>query len=334
VEDAQGGPRFGTYQGSLERVALDRLQGRWQPGRPERLLVHKRWLYAFVATPEVAALFAIVDLGYASNAFVLAVDLSTQRVLAEATRAGLPRQAAVNGHLGEGMQASFRALSPWLRAWRREGESAYHARLRLGGLRPRLELDLTLETAGAGPALTVIAPVEGGVVNVTQKWAGLPASGALRCGGRRYELAGGVGGLDATQGYLARRTAWRWAFGCGRLEDGACLGFNLVEGFNEAREDVNENAVWLGGVLWPVGRARFRWNHDDPLDRWHVSTTDGALDLTFRPVAVHREDRDLVLVRTRFLQPLGTWEGTVRVGGQTHQVRAVPGVAEDQSAIW
>ena len=115
---------------------------------------------------------------------------------------------------------------------------------------------------------------------------------------------------------------------------GSPLGLNLVEGFNESREDVNENAVWVGGALWPVGRARFRWNHDDPLDRWHVSTTDGAVDLTFRPIATHREDRDLVLVRTRFLQPLGTWEGTVRVGGRVHVLRGVPGVAEDQNATW
>jgi hypothetical protein len=143
-----------------------------------------------------------------------------------------------------------------------------------------------------------------------------------------------VGGLDGTHGYLARHTAWRWAFACGRLPDGSPVGLNLVEGFNEARDDVNENAVWLGGALWPVGRARFRWNHDDPLDRWHVTTTDGAVELTFRPIAVHREDRDLVLVRTRFHQPLGTWEGTLRLGGHTHQLQGIPGVAEDQNATW
>ena len=334
VEDAQGAPRFGTYAGSLEAVDLRALKGAFQPRAPERLLTHKRWLYGFVATREVAALFAIVDLGYSASAFAMAVDLGTQRVLADGGALGLPPQASVNRHLGPGLSAVFRHPTMRVGASRATHATTYRARVRLGGLRTRLALDLALDTSAAGPALTVIAPVDGGVVNVTQKWAGLAASGELRAGGRRYPLAGGVGGLDGTHGYLARHTSWRWAFACGRLEDGTPLGLNLVEGFNEAREDVNENAVWLGGALWPVGRARFQWNHDDPLDRWHVTTTDGAVELTFRPLAVHREDRDLVLVRTRFVQPLGTWEGTLRLGGRVHRLRQVPGVAEDQNATW
>jgi Protein of unknown function (DUF2804) len=334
LQDGEGAPRFGTYQGCLDEVNLRALTGRWQPRAPERLLVHKRWLYGFVATREVAALFAIVDLGYSSSAFAMAVDLGTQRVLADGGVLGLPWQARVNRRVGAGLEADFRHPTLRARASRGQHQRAYQARLRLGGLRARLGLTLSLDAEAAAPALTVIAPVEAGLVNVTQKWAGLPASGELRAGGRRYVLDGGLGGLDTTHGYLARHTAWRWAFACGRLDDGTPLGLNLVEGFNEAREDVNENALWLGDRLLPLGRARFLWNRDDPLDRWHVTTTDGAVDLTFRPIAAHREDRDLVLVRSRFVQPVGTWEGRVRALGREHRLHRVPGVAEDQRATW
>src|SRR5262249_7693174 len=69
-------------------------------------------------------------------------------------------------------------------------------------------------------------------VNVTQKSVGLLASGRMEIGRRTYALDGGVVGLDGTHGFLARHTRWNWAMGCGRLDDGTPLGFNLVAGFN------------------------------------------------------------------------------------------------------
>lgn len=339
VEDADGAPRFGTYQGSLDSVSFKGLRGAYQPGALERFAVHKKWLYTFVATREVAALFAVVDLGYSANAFVLAVDLATQQVLTDGGYLGLPGpMVKVNEQVGPGLEVHFRRPDASLRAHRGFGDERYHLEARVGLsaplLRPALRLRADLLAAGAAPPLTVIAPVDKGIVNVTQKWAGLLTFGELEAKGRRYSLDGGVGGLDSTLGYLARRTAWRWAFVCGRLDDGTALGINLVEGFNESRDDVNENALWLGTRLIPLGRARFSWNRDDALDRWHVTTTDGVLDLTFKPIAIHRELRDLVLVRSQFLQPVGLWSGTITVDGQTWKFANAPGVAEDQNVVW
>lgn len=334
--DEAGVPRFGTYQGTLDAVALDALRGEYRPSATRRLLTRKKWVYGFVATPEVAAMLAVVDVGYTSNAFTMAVELGSGRVLADASFLGLPRPlVTVGDRPGAGLEARFRRPDAQLGARRPFGDERYHFHVRLGlPLFSRLSCAFDLLAAGASPPLTVVAPVEGGVVNVTHKWAGLASFGHLEAGGRRYALDGGVGGLDYTQGYLARHTAWRWAFACGRLADGAPLGLNLVEGFNESREDVNENAVWLGGEVWPVGRARFSWNRADPLAPWAVETTDGALKLTFKPVAAHREHRDLTLVKSRFVQPMGLWEGTVTVGGHSHVVKDVPGVAEDQDVLW
>lgn len=339
LEDAGGAPRFGSYQGALDAVDLSRLQGSYQPNRVDRVRMHKKWLYGFVATREVAALFAVVDLGYSSNAFALALDYATGRVLADEGALGLPApMVKVSDHPGAGLEVSFRHPTTRVKAWRTFGDERFQGTVRLGIeaplLRPKLLLRWSLLAAGAAPPLTVVAPVEGGVVNVTQKWAGMLAGGSLEAGGRRYVLDGGVGGLDYTHGYLARRTAWRWAFACGRLDDGTPLGLNLVEGFNEARDDVNENALWLGGELVPLGRARFTWNKDAILDPWRVRTVDGAVDLEFKPWAAHQEVRDLKLVQSAFKQPVGTWSGEVRVGGRTYLLKDTPGVAEDQSVLW
>ncbi len=197
-----------------------------------------------------------------------------------------------------------------------------------------MEADLELLAAGAPPPLSVVAPVPGGVVNVTQKWAGLLAFGSLEANGRRYVLDGGVGGMDYTHGYLARRTAWRWAFACGRLEDGSPVGLNLVEGFNDAHAGANENALWLRGQLFPLSRARFEWNPDDPLEPWHVTTEEGEVDLSFKPLALHREERDVVVAKSHFVQPVGLFSGRLQVDGLTHPVSGVPGVTEEQDVTW
>ncbi|MDP1915307.1 MAG: DUF2804 domain-containing protein [Myxococcales bacterium] len=339
LTDAGGAPRYGTWEGGLEVVRFDDLKGAYAPGRLEKFKSHKKWLYGFIATREVATFFAVVDVNYSSNAFAMAVDLTTNEVLANDGFLGPPRpMTKVSDHPGPGLDVAFRRPDATFTASRPFGDERFHVSTRMGlprVLKGRtLEADWSLLAAGAAPALTVIAPVEGGIVNVTQKWAGLLGFGRLRAGGKTFNLDGGVGGLDSTFGLLARRTAWRWAFACGRLDDGTPLGINLVEGFNEARDDVNENAVWLGRELIPLGRARFTWNRSDVLDRWSVTTIDGKLELEFRPIAAHLEHRDLKLVVSRFAQPVGRWSGVFRHGGREYRLVDVPGVAEDQDVTW
>ncbi|REG29667.1 uncharacterized protein DUF2804 [Archangium gephyra] len=340
VATASGEPRFGTYQGELPEVDLSRLKGRWAPAAaPARLLKRKRWHYTLAATPEVLALFAVVDVGYSANAFAVALDLKEQRLLCDVSFLGAPGPLAeVGDKPGAGLTASFRTLGGRLTARRGEDDERYHlqvdvSRLRTGSLQSFL-WNGDLLVAGGPPALTVIAPVEGdGFVNVTQKRGGMLSFGTLEAGGKRFRLDGGVGGTDYTQGYLARHTAWRWAFLAGRLADGTPVGLNLVEGFNES-SGINENALWLGSRLYPLGRAHFEYDRRELMSPWRIRTGDGAVDLRFQPLYVHREDHDFKVVVSHFAQPLGLFEGTVRVDGQTHRLSGVPGVTEDQDMLW
>lgn len=335
-----GVPHFGTWEGGLDEVRLDALAPPYALPLPQRLVHHKKWFYGFAATDEVAALCAVADLTYTANAFVLAVDLKSQSVLVDEGFLGAPRPLVhVSDRPNGGFAAHYKTPLGRFEVARPAGDARYRWSVSLGlplPLRqPPFAWQCDLLTAGGPPPLTVVAPVDGGgTVNVTQKWAGLQCFGALTHKGRRWNLDGGVGGFDYTHGYLARHTAWRWAFGCGRLEDGTPLGFNLVEGFNETRDDVNENALWVDGQLYPLARARFSWRKEDPLDAWTMETVDGALKLRFRPIAAHREHKDLVLVKSKFVQPVGLYQGTIEVGGRTLKLEALPGVAEDQDILW
>jgi hypothetical protein len=324
-------------------VDLGALAGDFRLTPVRALLERKRWQWAMVATPEVLLVLAVVDLGYSANAFLSAVDVQSGRPLFDGGWLQLPGPAAGVGDApGEGLSAHLRQPGLSLKCERPAGQARYRLTARISRLQAFLQgarqgpvvLDAELLAAGGAPPLTVVAPLgEAGKVNVTQKWGGLLAFGTLTAGGRRFLLDGGVGGLDYTQGLHARHTAWRWAFASGRLPDGTPFGLNAVEGFNESPE-ANENALWVGEALEPLARARISFMPRDVMAPWRVTTADGAVDLTFRPLHPHREERDLKLVRAHFLQALGTFEGRVRVKGRDVRVSGVPGVTEDQDVLW
>ena len=330
-------PAFGTYAGELAEVNLRRLAEPYRRSFFRRLLVHKRWHYVLMATRDILASFAIVDLSYAANAFVSVVDLQGGRVLFDASFMGLPGLlAAVGNHPGEGLSARFVTPGARLACARGAGHERYtvavQARKRLFGAGLRWRGDIL--GPGGDSVLTVISPLSGGsLVNVTQKRAGLSCSGTLRAGGREFGLDGGVAGLDYTQGYLARRTAWRWAMGVGQLADGTPVGLNLAEGINDETDDVNENALWVGTRLVPLGRARFDFNRQDVSAPWQGRTTDGAVELQFSPIFVHREERNYKLIKSRFAQPQGTFTGRARVDGQELDL-SLAGVTEEQDVLW
>jgi hypothetical protein len=338
IPDAAGRPCLGTYQGDIGRVRLEALEPPEGVPRWKLPFRRKAWVYALVTTPEVIVATAVVDLGYASNAFLTVVDLREKRALLDFGTVGLPAPfASVNDRPARGMRAHFRTAGVRFDVARSETDGPLKFEAEVSAVRTRgagsAQLQLQLSTEGAPAPLSVVAAVPGGGINVTEKSGGLRASGTLDVGRRRIALDGGVAGLDATHGLPARSTAWRWAMGAGRLEDGRVVSFNLVEGFNDAA-DANENVVWLGSELHPLGRARFGFGRDDPMELWQLETEDRALTLRFRPLHLHREERNLGLVRSRFWQLQGFFVGTVRAGDELLQLTDLPGVTEDQDVRW
>ena len=181
------------------------------------------------------------------------------------------------------------------------------------------------------PALTAIARIPDGIINVTEKRALLPAWGSLRLGDRVCSLDHGVAGYDLTRGLLARRTQWRWAFSLGKTSEGEPLALNLVEGFVGAPEC----AIWLGDTVTRVGEGRVSFDRERPEEPWSVRTADGSVDLQFTPGDFHREERDLVVASARFVQGVGRFSGRITVPGQRERsVNGALGVTEDQNTLW
>lgn len=325
LADEAGRPRFGKYRGSLPRVDLAAVAPAFRPGGWVAWARRKRWAFCTVATPEVLLGFAAVDLGYAANGFVYAVDLREGEHVVDHTAMALPGLGVrVGDRPGEGFEARF--AGGGIRGELRRPPGG--AGLGLEVVAPGLRWEATLEAAA--PALTVIAPTPEERFHVTQKEAGLPVRGSLELGTREVSLDGGAGGLDVSLGFPPRHTAWRWAMGNGRLDDGTTVGFNLTEGFNEA-EGVDESALWIGRELIPLGPARFEEAREG---RRRVRSACGGLELDFREMSDHRERRDYGLVRADFRQAAGVFRGRFLHGTREVELPELAGVVEDQDVRW
>jgi len=325
VLDDRGRPRFGSYEGSVPCVDLSRVSG----GLLDRVRRAKRWIYLGIATEDAYIALAIARLGYAANVFAYALDAKSMRMLATRTLLTPPTACSVGSGTNERTVAAFRFRGSHASVTRAEGSKSLVVDADLRGF----VLCATLDASDAPPAITAIAPVGPsavGLVNTTEKRALLVARGDLEIDGRHRSLGDALAGYDYTNGLLARRTAWRWAFGLGHAKSGERVAFNLVQGF----VGEPECALWVDGELLPLAEGRFSFSADNPLSEWRVSTADGAVDHRFAPGGMHADNTNLGLIASRFVQPAGVFRGTIRVAGRTLEIERMLGVTEDQDVLW
>ena len=323
--DDRGNPRFGAYEGHLHEVRWDGLAGPHARGRIWRALHEKRWHYVSIGGPRTVVAAVVVDLGWTATAWAYVFDRQARALLWNESFMGLPKIThRVSPNPGERARTVFQGLNASLRIerplgspiWRIQGEGP-------GGFL----LDASLDATAAPATLLAIAPIAGGVANATHKTVCLPARGEVRAGKQRIDLDDHFGALDHTAGLLARDTNWRWA-----SASSARIGLNLVEGFNGPVE----NAVWIDGQLHPAGEAIFEFDKQDHARPWRIRTRNGMVDLAFTPEGARREDKDLVVAKSWYVQPIGSFSGTVRAapGAPAVEVKDLVGVTEDHLARW
>jgi hypothetical protein len=321
LDPRTGAPAWGTYRGVFRRVDL----GPITRDRFECFATQKRWFYGAITAEPLLLAFAIVDLGYAAHAFACAYEHG-RGLLVDRSMMGVPGVCRVAQKGDRRIDARFLHPSGSLRVLARDGDPAIEAAIRLADL----EVRAALETRGAPPPITAVAPIPRGHVNVTEKGALLSVRGAALVAGRRVALDGACAGYDFTQGLLARRTRWNWAFLVGCAATGERVALNLVQGFVGEPECV----AWIDRELIPLAEGRFEFDRDAPESPWRIRTEDLAVDLRFEPGAVHAEQRDYRLVRSRFVQPLGAFSGTIRAADRVFRIERALGVVEDQDVTW
>ncbi len=315
---ADGRPQLGLTAGSVADPTFAGL--RLPYGPLQRLLVEKKWQYVFLATPEMMLALAVIDLGYLSSGICAVFDRGSRRLLVNDNPVLPPICAQVGDVPADGMSA--RLLGPAIRA-RLQGAGG---RVSVQATWAHADVDLMLDVSRAPPPVTAIAEVGApGRFDFTQKTALVPAEGEVRAGNIRFPVQGQLAGLDYTHGFLARETAWRWAFAGGRAGP-HLVAFNFSDGFLQGE---GENVVWIDGEPQAAGPVTFSLP-EAPLGSWRVQSADGRVDLTFRAEGYRAQTVDLKVIFSRYLQPFGTFSGTVN----GIAVDGVPGVAEDHAARW
>jgi hypothetical protein len=157
----------------------------------------------------------------------------------------------------------------------------------------------------------------------TRKQAGIAASGTLRVGGGPRRAIDARAVIDDTAGYHARRTEWRWSAGVGASPDGTALAWNLVSGINDPPNG-SERAVWVAGVPSEAPAVTFS------ADLERIECGDSSV-LHFREEAQRARKENLVLVKSDYRAPFGSFSGTLPGGVElAHGL----GVVEHHRALW
>jgi hypothetical protein len=151
----------------------------------------------------------------------------------------------------------------------------------------------------------------------TRKQGGVPARGRVQIEGRTYDIEARAI-IDESLGFHDRRTRWFWCAGVGTAEDGSPVAWNLVDGIHDA-EWGSERRVWRDGQ--PVEVAPVKFAPD--LSRV------GAL--AFTPWAEREDNVNLLVIRSHYRQPFGTFAGELPDGTR---LREGYGVMEEHDALW
>jgi hypothetical protein len=157
----------------------------------------------------------------------------------------------------------------------------------------------------------------------TRKQAGVRAQGTLVLGAHPPISICALAVIDDTAGYHARVTEWWWAAGVGATPDGSPLAFNLVQGVNDPPSG-SERAVWVAGVPHEAPPVRFS------ADLRTIADDDGS-ELRFTPEAERSRRDNLLLVRSDYRAPFGSFSGTLP--GAIPLAHAL-GVVEHHRARW
>lgn len=186
---------------------------------------------------------------------------------------------------------------------------------------------------GGRPAVAIEDPEGGGGAGAlapgevwTRKQAGVRAYGRLALDGGSPRAIEALAVIDDTAGYHPRRTEWWWSAGVGTGEDGAALAWNLVRGVNDPPTG-SERAVWIDGVPREAPPVRFAAD----LSEIVAADADDGSRLSFAARAVRRRSENLLLVRSDYTAPFGTFSGTLPGG---LRLQDGLGVMEHHRARW
>ena len=156
----------------------------------------------------------------------------------------------------------------------------------------------------------------------TRKQGGVRVHGTVRLDGETIPFDA-LGCVDDSAGFHSRVTEWEWSAGVGELVDGRAVGWNLVRGVHDAVSG-SERTIWVDGTPVEAPPATFA------ADLSLITFPNGE-GLSFDAEATRTRNDDLKVFKSDYVQPFGTFSGTLPGG---LQLTAGRGVMERHAALW
>ncbi len=169
----------------------------------------------------------------------------------------------------------------------------------------------------------------------TEKTSPLSINGTLKYDDKSIDLSSPeyMALIDWSAGYMRRNTCWNWAAIASMLPDGRSIGLNLASGVNET--GFTENAFWINGKMIKIDTINFRFDPDNLMQNWEITSFDKKLNLVFTPENFREERTNAIVIGSRFTQLMGSFEGCVITDeGESILIKDVPGWTEDHYAKW
>ena len=327
-----GRPRFGIYSKPLTSLNLDDFRPHGAKDRASLtkswILNYriKRWEYLGLCNNDIIFGIAVVRLGYMCNLFAYLFDrrsgrISEYDILTPGGGAAIFKGTSLTGEI------IFKSGKTTVRMMCDPETISVE-----GSIKGELSVNLSFHKVEEPLVCLTRVGLKG--FNYTHKEAGITVRGTIRHKDVSWDIQEeqSFGVRDYTLGYLARQTFWNWASGGGIDKEGNRIGFNLVQGVNET--GFTENVFWVNGCLVKTDVVDFRYDDLDLLKPWHIESNDGRVRLRFLPAGKRSANTNIGLIVSKFHQPFGRFEGTLRDGDQVCELQNVSGFTEEHYAKW
>jgi len=297
--------------------------------------MEKRWCYLGIINPDIIFGCAVIHLGYISSAFVFGFDRKESRMIEHAP-VFFPLGQVCFDRSPEAGVTSYQSLRGRLCITHDQTacKKTVNAGFYLPGRSIKAEIEMTEPDGGLLPMHFLMAMKDKRPA-FTTKSAGLKAKGKIMLNRKPFNLdpENTFAVFDWTHGFYPRHTSWNWACGAGVAHDGTKIGFNFSSGVYE--NDLLENTIWINGKPEGTGEMIFTYDPQNPLLPWQIKSLDGLITLTFTPEGIRRANDTLFIIKSRFIQPCGSFEGSIKTG-ETSPIHFsnVGGVVEEHHAKW
>lgn len=324
---------FGAFREPFRELGLEEAEIFGWKGKTPRALARfrlKEWQHFGVIHPRHYLGMVIFNAKFMGVSFFYHYDRE-RGTMAEHNRQGPGSRAVVAETTWNG-ECSFESGGYSLRFHNRLEEGYHRVELDIaekGGLPAvRGEFRMLEDLAGFQP-LVVVSPFAPNRPLYTHK-AACPVEGRVTVGAEVIELdpARDVCMLDEQKAFYPYRSFWRWlAFG-GYDEGGTLLAANLCHNIIADDEEYSENCYWVDGKIRLTGAARFAYSEADILGPWFVKTTDGLVDVEFRPRGERKDKIRVGPIYSDFHQPFGLFRGRMGEGDGAVEVKDLFGLCE------